>query len=392
MASSNLTYDVELMHDPLDALTAASLRRQLLAAGRRSKLTANQHALVPFESQSAVASSRVTVHLIGAGGLSELTAANIRLPASGSVAPPRSLVLLLPSCNVEPSDIPRDASIVDLLDIRQIHAGPRYDRSCFGTPTGVVLRALRGYHNATALHPTALWKRTIWSYDRIADMFSQRWFEHPPLVALDKFAYLLPRRARVLDAGCGPGHHAKYLGRLGFDVLGIDLSWGMLSIARRRVPTLDFHHMDARRLAFPDSTFDGVWCAAMALHVPKEELLNLLSGFRRVLRPHGLLGINMQVGRPSEVVNIGADHRFFEYYRDSREIGRFVRRSGFRVVAEDYGETNRNTHGLDLTLKWVTLYAEPAGSRLLKGERQPRTRTTTGGTDGSTPVRAVLEP
>src|SRR3982751_4877735 len=34
----------------------------------------------------------------------------------------------------------------------------------------------------------------------------------------------LPPGARILDVGCGPGRHAHALGRLGFDVVGVDIS------------------------------------------------------------------------------------------------------------------------------------------------------------------------
>ena len=112
--------------------------------------------------------------------------------------------------------------------------------------------------------------------------------------------------------------------------------------------------------------FDGIWCAAMAIHVSREDLDALLRGFRRVLRPTGVLGINMQIGRPSEVVEYGRDMRFFEYYRNSEELEAIVRRAGFDLVATDYGETSRNTHELDLTLRWSTLIVRPASAGMVR--------------------------
>jgi SAM-dependent methyltransferase len=165
---------------------------------------------------------------------------------------------------------------------------------------------------------------------------------------------MLPKGARILDAGCGPGHHAQHLSQQGFDVLGIDLSSSMLRIARRKVLNVEFRLMDARDLRLGVATVDAVWCAAMALHVPREEVLSMLRCFRSVL------GINVQVGRLSEVVYRGEDHRFFEYYHDGEALAQIVRRAGFDIAAEDYGETNRNTHALELTLRWVTLYARPS--------------------------------
>ena len=92
------------------------------------------------------------------------------------------------------------------------------------------------------------------------------------------------------------------------------------------------------------------------MHVPRSELPSVLRGFRRALCRGGIVGLNLQVGRESEVVSYGEDRRFFEYYRNRREIVGLLRRAGFDVVDSDYGETTRNTHGMDLVLKWATVF------------------------------------
>ena len=205
-------------------------------------------------------------------------------------------------------------------------------------------------------------RRTIRSYDAIAEKFAAQWFEHPPIEILDLLLDLMGRHGCILDAGCGPGHHAKYLAMRGQDVVGIDLSEGMLGIAKGRVDGVTFRKMDIRRLAFAGQTFDAVWCAGAAMHVPREEAVELLTGFRRVLRPNGVLGLNLQVDKHSELVRHDEDHRFFEYYRDFAEVERLLSYAGFDPVARNYGKTNRNTHGLDITLQWATVYARPSQS------------------------------
>jgi SAM-dependent methyltransferase len=59
----------------------------------------------------------------------------------------------------------------------------------------------------------------------------------PPNAVLLRFAEDELRRtgpARALDLGCGAGRNAIPLLRLGWDVIGLDLSWPMLSAAARR--------------------------------------------------------------------------------------------------------------------------------------------------------------
>jgi ubiquinone/menaquinone biosynthesis C-methylase UbiE len=213
---------------------------------------------------------------------------------------------------------------------------------------------------STSSAPCGKLKRnTIRSYDRIAEQFEAVWCNHPPKQILDRFLEYLRRDSDILDAGCGPGHHARYLASHSHNVLGIDLSDGMLRVAEASVHQATFRKMDIQHLDFPARNFDAIWCAASALHVPREEMIQLLLGYKRVLRHGGMLGLNLQIQRPSEVVEHGPDQRFFEYYQDSAAIRSLLELAGFDVVAEDYGETSRNTHELELVLKWITLYAKP---------------------------------
>ena len=49
-----------------------------------------------------------------------------------------------------------------------------------------------------------------------------------------------PPGARVLDVGCGPGWTSHYLGKMGYTVLGLDVSEEMLELARERVDSEPF--------------------------------------------------------------------------------------------------------------------------------------------------------
>lgn len=63
---------------------------------------------------------------------------------------------------------------------------------------------------------------------------------------------------RVLDVGCGPGRHANALGRMGFEVVGVDISERFLEVARAEAPPgVSYQRADARALNF-DSEFDAV--------------------------------------------------------------------------------------------------------------------------------------
>ena len=66
--------------------------------------------------------------------------------------------------------------------------------------------------------------------------------------------------ARILDVGCGPGRHVHALGRLGFEVVGVDISDRFVALAREHTPAgaaVTFERADARALRY-DAEFDAV--------------------------------------------------------------------------------------------------------------------------------------
>src|SRR5579885_515575 len=146
---------------------------------------------------------------------------------------------------------------------------------------------------------------TIATYDHIAAEFARRNFDLTDVRYLDAFARAVAgnapsERFRILDAGCGPGRDSKWFRERGFHVIGVDLSAGMLAEARRRVPDVEFRQADLRRLNFPDGYFDGIWCCASLLHLPRNDVPAVLASFRRLL-DHGFLYVAVKVGQGEEV-------------------------------------------------------------------------------------------
>lgn len=88
----------------------------------------------------------------------------------------------------------------------------------------------------------------------------------------DRFRRLLPAPARVLDLGCGAGRDLGPLKERGYEVVGVDISDGMLELARRHHADVELVQASLYELPFHDESFDGVWSAATLLHVPHERL------------------------------------------------------------------------------------------------------------------------
>ncbi len=191
------------------------------------------------------------------------------------------------------------------------------------------------------------------AYDRTASEYTARYGEVAPAVVERgmQFLSLLEPVARILDVGCGPGQYMAWLEAHGKEVVGIDLSFGMLEQARARVSGA-LLQMDMRRLAFPDRSFGGVLCIASLLHLPKEEAPLALREMWRVLTPGGvlLLSIGEGEGEGWEVHRyFGTVQRFFARYSQG-EAERALADAGFVVL-----ERGRNQSPLRTWLQFLAV-------------------------------------
>jgi len=97
---------------------------------------------------------------------------------------------------------------------------------------------------------------------------------------------------RVLDIACGTGvvacRAAKQVGPSG-SVAGLDLSPGMLEIARAKSSEIEWHEGDAAALPLPDGAFDVVVSSLGVQFV--EDKQSALREMRRVLAPGGRVAI-----------------------------------------------------------------------------------------------------
>ncbi|WP_104172892.1 class I SAM-dependent methyltransferase [Arthrobacter sp. Y81] len=100
----------------------------------------------------------------------------------------------------------------------------------------------------------------------------------------------------VLDAGCGAGRMTGLLSRLGVDVSGIDVSAGMVEVARRTYPGLRFEVAELRNLPSPDMHLGGVFAWYSIIHLAPGDLPGVFTEFFRVLTPGGYAMISFQVG------------------------------------------------------------------------------------------------
>lgn len=139
----------------------------------------------------------------------------------------------------------------------------------------------------SGVDPAAIVER---GYDGIASTYHAQRDQFKSSELLSGFASILPGSANVLDVGCGAGVPVtRFLVGANFRVTGVDISSGMLQLARRHVPQANFVKMDMRQLGFAAGSFAGICAFYSLFHVPREDHPRVLAGFNRLLSQNGIL-------------------------------------------------------------------------------------------------------
>jgi SAM-dependent methyltransferase len=119
---------------------------------------------------------------------------------------------------------------------------------------------------------------------------------------------------KVLEVGCGTGLVLERIARFAAQAEGVDLSPGMLKLARDR--GLSVQEASATRLPFPDGTFD-VTCSFKVLpHVPEIEAA--LGEMARVTRP----GLLRALGPARRIGKAHAEKDVFTRFDSPGEVAR----------------------------------------------------------------------
>jgi ubiquinone/menaquinone biosynthesis C-methylase UbiE len=172
-------------------------------------------------------------------------------------------------------------------------------------------------------------------YDQIAEKFADVNANMPPelMLAAEQFLGITQPGALILDLGCGAGRDVAWFESQGATVVGSDLSAGMLTQARLQTRGA-LVQTDMRHLPFQTGCFQGVWCCATLLHLPKADVPHALAEVHRVLNPGGVLFLAVQEGMGEgweRTTRYGEPiERFFARYR-AEEMTALLVESGFAL-------------------------------------------------------------
>lgn len=185
------------------------------------------------------------------------------------------------------------------------------------------------------------------SYDNLAETYAHHIaaeLTNKPLdrALLDAFAEMVQERGTVTDIGCGPGHVGRYLADRGIPVIGIDLSPGMIAVARRLNPAMTFEVASMLELPVRDSSWAGITAFYSIVHLAPENREVAFAEFHRTLQPDGLLLVAFHVGdeqiHEEEFLGLEVDLDLYLLRREA--IERSIEQTGFTVLAHLEREPN----------------------------------------------------
>ncbi len=191
-------------------------------------------------------------------------------------------------------------------------------------------------------------KITIANYDKFATPWAAK---HMDTDVFDdgfpKFQRCLPK-GRVLEIGSGGGRDGIKIASAGYDYTGIDQSKGLLEEARGNFPNLKLYYQSIYGIHLPESDFDGFWCAATLIHLPKKRIYEALGNIRRVIKPQGVGFIALKQGIgdmvcEQEEVDGQTFTRYFSYYQEDEFVRILNRARFFRLESSTISVSQKTT-------------------------------------------------
>ncbi|CAM3755457.1 class I SAM-dependent methyltransferase [Rheinheimera salexigens] len=142
---------------------------------------------------------------------------------------------------------------------------------------------------------------TLAYYNQNAKCFSDSTLNVDMSALYAEFLPLITPQGHILDAGCGSARDAAYFKQQGFIVSAFDASEQLAALAsdhlQQPVEVKTFQQLADK------NHYDGIWCCASLLHIPKNELPQTFLKLQNALKPNGILYVSFKYGRQERLHN-----------------------------------------------------------------------------------------
>ena len=153
------------------------------------------------------------------------------------------------------------------------------------------------------------------------------------------FASYLPKKGRILEAGCGLGQYVVSLKVRGYDIEGVDYAKSTIQSVRSIYPDLPIRYADLTNMDVPDNYYLAYISLGVAEHY-KIGPQPILSEAFRVIASDGLALISVPFFNPlrrfKARMGIYRDQidnlEFYQYAFTKAEFSKILREEGFKII------------------------------------------------------------
>lgn len=143
----------------------------------------------------------------------------------------------------------------------------------------------------------------------------------------ERFLPFIPKEGSILDLGCGSGRDSYYFKQKGYQIVAVDGSKELAKYASELLgqPVINqlFHEINF------NNQFDGIWACASLLHIPENQMLDILKKMKKSLKSEGIIYISVKEGQGCLVEG----ERLFQYYSTEQLENTITQCRGLMVEA-----------------------------------------------------------
>jgi SAM-dependent methyltransferase len=159
--------------------------------------------------------------------------------------------------------------------------------------------------------------------------------KHLDRLILNEFAQLNKDKGTCADFGCGPGQTTKFLFDAGLrDIVGVDISPGMVNVARGIFPYLRFETGDLLALPYEECHFASAVAFYAIVHFDYDQVAISFKEINRVLKKDAHFLFSFHVGKETvhfdnaNGIEVDIDLHFFQ----TKRILKLLRDNKFEII------------------------------------------------------------